>query len=139
MQLCLWGVVSFFFFLASLATNLTLQLLFGTLTALYYLLAAGVTNDTANKVSASGCQGGGGCTDSFMSGVARSGHLPPQIICWGFGLAFDFGSAVQTMLLKWSTEGPTWLSCACPWLYFLAVTPVSEHSMLVMCWYPCPA
>jgi succinate-acetate transporter protein len=51
MLLALWGILTVFFFIASLATNLTLQLLFASLTALYFMLAGGMDNSTLNKAS----------------------------------------------------------------------------------------
>eukprot|EP00208_Stichococcus_sp_RCC1054_P003794 CAMPEP_0206141422 /NCGR_PEP_ID=MMETSP1473-20131121/12839_1 /ASSEMBLY_ACC=CAM_ASM_001109 /TAXON_ID=1461547 /ORGANISM="Stichococcus sp, Strain RCC1054" /LENGTH=313 /DNA_ID=CAMNT_0053535987 /DNA_START=112 /DNA_END=1053 /DNA_ORIENTATION=- len=50
MMLCLWGVLTFCFFICSLALNLALQLLLLMLTVTFFLLAKGVKSPGVNEV-----------------------------------------------------------------------------------------
>ncbi|KAA6424429.1 hypothetical protein WJX79_007310 [Trebouxia sp. C0005] len=49
MMLCLWGILTFFFFLCTIGLNVGLMVLFLSLAITFFLLAAGVTHTRANK------------------------------------------------------------------------------------------
>ena len=55
MMLSLWGILTFCFFCQTLRINRGLQMLFISLTVLFFLLAGGVKNELCNKVKPHPC------------------------------------------------------------------------------------
>ena len=50
MMLSLWGILTFIFFVGALSLNIALQALFLLLSAVFFLLAGGVSSPMAHKV-----------------------------------------------------------------------------------------